>query len=66
MVLDESDVLLLDEPTRNLSPLSAPVVRGILRDFRGSILCVTHDRKLLDEVFDTVYELTPLGLRQIR
>ena len=65
MVLDESNVLLLDEPTRNLSPLSAPIVRSILHDFRGSILCVTHDRKLLDDVFDTVYELSPSGLRKI-
>ena len=55
-------MLLLDEPTRNFSPMSAPVIRAILRDFRGTLLCVTHDRKLLDEVCPTVYELTPQGL----
>ena len=62
MVLDEVDVLVLDEPTRNLSPMSAPVIRRILQKFKGTILCVTHDRKLLAEVFSTVYRLTADGL----
>ena len=62
MVLRKADVLLLDEPTRNFSPLSAPVVREALRSFRGAIISVSHDRKYLSEVCDTVYELTPSGL----
>ena len=62
MVLEGSDVLILDEPTRNLSPMSAPVIREILKHYRGTILCVTHDRKLLAEVFPTVYRLTSDGL----
>ena len=62
MVLRRADVLLLDEPTRNFSPLSAPVVREALRGFRGAIISVSHDRKYLSEVCDTVYELTPSGL----
>ena len=65
MVLRGADVLLLDEPTRNFSPLSAPVVRAALRDFGGSILSVSHDRKYLREVCDEVYELGPHGLRRI-
>ena len=62
MVLRRADVLLLDEPTRNFSPLSAPVVRQALRSFRGAIISVSHDRKYLTEVCDAVYELTPAGL----
>ena len=65
MVLKKADVLLLDEPTRNFSPLSAPVVRAALRDFGGSILSVSHDRKYLSEVCDAVYELRPDGLHRI-
>ena len=65
MVLKRADVLLLDEPTRNFSPLSAPVVRAALRDFGGTILSVSHDRKYLAEVCDTVYELRPDGLHRI-
>lgn len=65
MILDRAELLLLDEPTRNLSPLSAPEIRQALRRFGGSILAVSHDRKLLAEVFDRVLELTPNGLRDI-
>ena len=65
MVLKKADVLLLDEPTRNFSPLSAPVVRAALREFGGSILSVSHDRKYLREVCDIVYELRPDGLHRI-
>ena len=65
MVLKKANVLLLDEPTRNFSPLSAPVVRSALRDFGGSILSVSHDRKYLAEVCDLVYELRPDGLHRI-
>ena len=62
MVLNSADVLLLDEPTRNFSPLSAPVVRGALREFGGCILSVSHDRRYLAQVCDEVYELTKTGL----
>ena len=60
--LTEADVLILDEPTRNFSPLSAPEIRGILRQFPGAILSVSHDRKYIAEVCDTVFRLTPDGL----
>ncbi|MBR1781106.1 MAG: ABC-F family ATP-binding cassette domain-containing protein, partial [Oscillospiraceae bacterium] len=63
--LTEVDVLLLDEPTRNFSPLSAPEIRAILRAFPGAILSVSHDRKYLSEVCDTVYRLTPGGLEPV-
>lgn len=63
LIYDECNVLLLDEPTRNLSPFSAPVVRKMLVDFDGCIISVSHDRAFLREVTDTVYELTPKGLR---
>ena len=62
MVLRRANVLLLDEPTRNFSPLSAPVVRHALREFGGAIISVSHDRKYLREVCDRVYELRPDGL----
>jgi len=62
MVLRRADVLLLDEPTRNFSPLSAPVVRAALEDFGGAIISVSHDRRYLAEVCTAVYELTPEGL----
>ncbi len=62
MILSGANVLILDEPTRNFSPLSGPVIRGILKDFQGSIISVSHDRKYLAEVCGKIYELTPRGL----
>lgn len=62
MSLSEADVLILDEPTRNFSPLSNPVIRNVLRAYGGTIISVSHDRKYIREVCDTVYELTPQGL----
>ena len=65
MVLKQSDVLLLDEPTRNFSPLSGPVVRDALKRFGGAIISISHDRKYLREACDIVYELTENGLQAI-
>lgn len=64
MILDGCNVLILDEPTRNFSPLSGPVIRGILRDFQGAIISVSHDRRYLGEVCDTLYRLDQNGLQK--
>jgi len=65
MILEEAEVLVLDEPTRNLSPLSGPEIRAALREFGGSIIAVSHDRKFIMEVFDRVMLLEKDGLRQV-
>lgn len=65
MVLKGANVLVLDEPTRNFSPLSSPVVRHALADFGGTIISISHDRKYLTEVCDTVYELDSTGLHKM-
>ncbi len=57
LILDKNDVLLLDEPTRNLSPLSGPAIRKILNDFGGCIIAVSHDRKFIEEVADRLCQL---------
>ncbi len=64
LYLDTSgcDVLLLDEPSRNFSPLSNPVIRRMLAEYQGAIISVSHDRKYIAEVCDKVYELTADGL----
>ena len=55
LILDRNDVLLLDEPTRNVSPLSNPVIRKALKEYGGCIISVSHDRKYLSEVIDEIY-----------
>ena len=62
MSLSDANVLILDEPTRNFSPLSGPVIRKILREFPGAIISISHDRKFIDEVCDKVYCLSKDGL----
>lgn len=65
LVLNKCDCLILDEPTRNLSPLSNPVIRKMLKNFNGAIISVSHDRKYIEEVIDTLYILTKDGLTKI-
>lgn len=62
LMLDKCDVLILDEPTRNLSPLSNPIIRQALKSFNGAIISVSHDRKYIEEVCNSTYELKYDGL----
>ena len=65
MALGDYNVLILDEPTRNLSPLSNPAVREVLKNFGGVIISISHDRKYISEVCETVYELDETGLKKV-
>ena len=58
----QPDVLLLDEPTRNLSPLSGPVVRELFAAYPGCIVAVSHDRRFAEAVFTRQVELREDGL----
>ena len=62
MARKRPDVLLLDEPTRNLSPLSGPVVRSLFAEYPGCILAVSHDRRFAQAVFTRCVELDAAGL----
>lgn len=66
MSLSGANVLILDEPTRNFSPLSGPVIRQMLGAFPGAVISISHDRKYMDEVCHKVYRLTKEGLRDLR
>lgn len=57
-VLNQSPrVLLADEPTTNLDTSHVEWVEKALVEFQGSVLLVSHDRTLLDNVCDTIWEL---------
>mgnify|MGYP002533312222 FL=1 len=62
IILRKCNVLILDEPTRNFSPLSAPAIRKALMDFNGTIISISHDRKYLDEVAEIIYILSSDGI----
>ena len=63
LMISGANVLLLDEPTRNLSPLSGPVIRELLAEYPGCIITVSHDRRLIQEVCTRTVTLTPEGVR---
>ncbi len=62
MSLSDANVLILDEPTRNFSPLSGPVIRQMIAAFPGAVISISHDRKYIDEVCTKIYNLTENGL----
>lgn len=66
MNMDGDQVLVLDEPTRNLSPLSQPEIIESLKAYKGAIIAVSHDKDFIEKVFDKVYELDYSGLRRIK
>src|SRR3569832_210951 len=51
------DVLLLDAPTNHLDFTSILWLEGLLREFKGSVLFITHDRSFLDNVATRIIEL---------
>jgi ATP-binding cassette subfamily F protein uup len=53
----EPEVLILDEPTNHLDFASIEWLEGLLNNFRGSVLFVTHDRRFLDNVTTRIVEL---------
>jgi len=57
------DVLILDEPTNHLDLDSIEWLEGLLSDFRGSVVVVTHDRAFLDRIATRIVELDRGGLR---
>ncbi|MFB2838031.1 ribosomal protection-like ABC-F family protein [Floridanema evergladense] len=56
------NVLLLDEPTNHLDYLALEELRQLLQQFAGAFVIVSHKPMFLDQVVDTVWELTPNGL----
>ncbi len=56
-LVTEPELLLLDEPTNHLDVAGIEWLEELLRDFAGSVLFVTHDRRFLDNVTTRVIEL---------
>jgi sulfate-transporting ATPase len=57
LLLKEPDILLLDEPTNHLDAESVAWLETHLRDYKGTIIAVTHDRYFLDNVAEWILEL---------
>lgn len=57
LLLQEPDVLLLDEPTNHLDAESIDWLEQHLQQYKGTVICVTHDRYFLDHVAGWILEL---------
>ena len=57
LLLEEPDLLLLDEPTNHLDAESVAWLEHHLRDYKGSVILVTHDRYFLDNVTNWILEI---------
>ncbi len=57
LLLDAPDILLLDEPTNHLDAESVEWLEHTLREYKGCIILVTHDRYFLDNVTGWILEL---------
>lgn len=62
IVSKDADILILDEPTRNISPINQDEIYDLFLSFKGAILGITHDREFIEAVFDNIYELCEDGL----
>lgn len=57
ILLSKPNVLLLDEPTNHLDIESIEWLEGYLKDYRGSLVLISHDRKFLDNVTNRTVEI---------
>ena len=57
ILLEKPDLLLLDEPTNHLDAESVAWLEQALKDYPGTVVCITHDRYFLDNVAEWILEL---------
>ncbi|MDP6992407.1 MAG: ABC-F family ATP-binding cassette domain-containing protein [Candidatus Marinimicrobia bacterium] len=63
MLVEPSHLLLLDEPTNHLDIVTRNVVETALKQFTGSIVCISHDRHFLNNITNLTIEVGGGGIR---
>jgi ATP-binding cassette subfamily F protein 3 len=59
LALSGANLLLLDEPTNHLDIDSQEVLQGVIEDFEGTVLLVSHDRYLIDALATQIWAIDP-------
>ncbi len=57
ILLEKPDLLLLDEPTNHLDIGAVEWLEEFLKEYEGTVLCISHDRYFLDNIITKVYDL---------
>jgi len=63
ILIQQPDILLLDEPTNHLDIQSIQWLENYLQNYPGAFLIVSHDRRFLDNVTNTIFELNNCQVR---
>jgi macrolide transport system ATP-binding/permease protein len=66
LLAERSDLLLLDEPTNHLDAGGLDFLTARIRDHRGAVVLVSHDRMLLDDVCTSLLDLDPNANGEVR
>ena len=64
VLLQEPDLLLLDEPSNHLDVQATEWLEGVLRDYAGAVVVVSHDRYFLDRTVEEIVELEQQTLQR--
>lgn len=62
LLLETPDLLILDEPTNHLDIEAVDWLERTLREWKGAVLIVSHDRYFLDNTVNTIWEMHPNGI----
>lgn len=66
MLLGHYNILLMDEPSNYLDVNSIEALECMMRNYAGTILFVSHDQRLIDNVADIVYEIQNYKINKLR
>jgi ATP-binding cassette subfamily F protein 3 len=63
LIMEPYNLLLLDEPTNHMDIESKTAIETALNSFDGTVILVSHDRKFLDSVTDTIFFMTDADIK---
>jgi ATP-binding cassette subfamily F protein 3 len=63
LIMEPYNLLLLDEPTNHMDIESKTAIENALNSYNGTVIVVSHDRKFLDTVTDTIFFMTDADIK---
>ena len=66
LMLSDQNILILDEPTNHLDMESVDALIQALKEYKGTLIIVSHNRYFISEVADRIIELLPIGINDFK